>query len=380
MSAAGMDRGRVAASDGSPGLEKPGGVRVLICDDSVVARSLLERFLGGNASIRVVAKAANGLEAIQAVQAGGIDVVVLDVTMPVMDGLAALPRLLACDRALRVLMFSGLTTKGAAVALEALRLGAADFIPKPTSMGAATSDEEFRSELVAKVMGLGRQCHAYRARHGAGQQVAPRPAPDLTLRPAPQRQPAVLAIGSSTGGPAALLGLFQALGDRVAVPILLTQHMPATFTAQLAEHINRLGGPTCAEAIHGEALRPGHVHLAPGNRHLTVAVRGGGVSIALTDDAPENFCRPAVDPMLRSLSVAFPGRVLVLMLTGMGQDGLLGAEQVVANGGSVIAQDEASSVVWGMPGAVARAGLCQAVLPLKELAPKVLQFVGRRGA
>jgi two-component system chemotaxis response regulator CheB len=247
-------------------------------------------------------------------------------------------------------------------------------------MGEVATDGGFRSELIAKVLGLGRQSHASRARRGVGQPAAaPRPpATALRLRPAPQRRPSVLGIGSSTGGPAALLTLFQALGDRVAVPILLTQHMPATFTPQLAEHIHRLGGASCAEAVHGEPLRPGHVHLAPGNRHLTVVGRDAGLSIALTDDPPENFCRPSVDPMLRSLSAAHPGRVLALMLTGMGQDGLRGAEQIISDGGSVIAQDEATSIVWGMPGAVARAGLCQAVLPLNEIAPKLLQFVGKR--
>jgi two-component system chemotaxis response regulator CheB len=366
-----------------PALTSPADpiIRVLLCDDSSIARSVLERLLRADASIRVVAKATNGLEAIEAVQAGGIDVVVLDIEMPVMDGLAALPRLLAADRAIKVLMSSMMTTKGGALALESLRLGAADFIPKPTSVGGGSNDEEFRSELIATVVGLGRQSHAYRARRGTG----PRPAvPRITgasiqLRPAPAQRPTVLGIGSSTGGPAALLTLFQALGDRVTVPILLTQHMPASFTPQLAEHIHRLGGVTCAEAVHGEPLRPGHVHLAPGNRHMTVVGREANGTIALTDDPPENFCRPAVDPMLRGLSAAFPGRVLTLILTGMGQDGLRGAERVVADGGSVIAQDEATSIVWGMPGAVARAGLCQAVLPLNELAPKVLQFVGRRG-
>jgi two-component system chemotaxis response regulator CheB len=190
----------------------------------------------------------------------------------------------------------------------------------------------------------------------------------------------LLAIGSSTGGPAALMALFRALGNRIELPVLLTQHMPPHFTAQLAGHIQRLGGPSCAEAVHGEALRPGHVHLAPGNRHLTVERQEGGPVIALSDAPAENFCRPAVDPMLRSLTAAFPGRVLVLMLTGMGQDGLGGARQVVADGGTVIAQDEASSVVWGMPGAVARAGLCHAVLPLQDLAPRLLQLVRRHGA
>ena len=358
-------------------------IRVLICDDSSVVRTVLERLLRTDASIRVVGKAVNGREAIDAVRAGGIDVVVLDIEMPVMDGLAALPGLLAADHAVKVLMASGMTPKGGAIALESLRLGASDFIPKPTSASGVASDGGFRAELIAKVLGLGKQSHAYRARRGGGGRLAVLarpPAAPLRLRPAPQQRPAVLGIGSSTGGPAALLTLFQALGDRITVPILLTQHMPAAFTPQLAHHIHRLGGATCAEGVHGEALRPGHVHLAPGNRHLTVVGRDGGLSIALTDDPPENFCRPSVDPMLRSLSAAYPGRVLALMLTGMGQDGLRGAERIVGDGGSVIAQDEASSIVWGMPGAVARAGLCQAVLPLNELAPKLLQLVGRRGA
>jgi two-component system chemotaxis response regulator CheB len=353
-------------------------VRVLVCDDSLVVRSIMVRLLRADASIRVVGKAVNGREAVEAVQAGGIDVVVLDVEMPVMDGLSALPRLLAADRAVKVLMASAMTRKGGAIALESLRLGASDFIPKPTSVGEVATDGGFRAELIAKVLGLGRQSHAYRMRRGTGQPAAvPRPlAAALRLRPAPQRRPTVLGIGSSTGGPAALLTLFQALGDRITVPVLLTQHMPAAFTPQLAEHINRLGGASCAEAAHGEPLRPGHVHLAPGNRHLTVVARDGALSIALTDDPPENFCRPSVDPMLRSLSAACPGRVLALLLTGMGQDGLRGAERIVGDGGSVIAQDEASSIVWGMPGAVARAGLCQAVLPLNEIAAKLLQFVG----
>lgn len=359
--------------------------RVLLCDDSAVARAMLERLLVTEPAIRIVGKAVNGLEAVRAVQAGGIDVVLLDVEMPIMDGLVALPRLLEADHAVRVLMTSSLTTRGAGIALEALRLGAADFIPKPSSMGASATDDRFRAELVAKVLGLGRQCRAQRGREqrigrSASVRIAAPSASGLQLRPAPRLAPSVLAIGSSTGGPAALLSLFQALGNRVGVPILLTQHMPATFTAQLASHIQRLGGLTCSEAVHGEALRPGHVHLAPGNRHLTVTGRDASAMVALTDDAPENFCRPAVDPMLRSLSAAFPGRVMVLMLTGMGQDGLAGAQRVVADGGSVIAQDEASSVVWGMPGAVARAGICHAVLPLSDIAPKLLLHVARRGA
>lgn len=374
----------------APPAAPPAIVRVLLCDDSAVVRAILQRLLRGQAGIAVAARsAANGQEAVSAVAAGGIDVVVLDVDMPVMDGLAALPRLLAADPAVRVLMASSLTTKGAAVALEALRLGAADFIPKPTAAGMGQlgmdqpgagplgASQSFGAELVAKVLGLGRQSHAHRARRGAAQPAATGSAAALRLRPGPRLPPAVLAVGSSTGGPAALLALFAALGTRLPLPVLLTQHMPPLFTPQLASHIHRLGGASCAEAVHGEPLRPGHVHLAPGNRHLTVLRRAGTATVALSDAPPENFCRPAVDPMLRSLSAAFPGRVLALMLTGMGQDGLLGATQVVQDGGCLLAQDEASSVVWGMPGAVARAGLCHAVLPLPELAAKLLACIGR---
>jgi two-component system chemotaxis response regulator CheB len=355
-------------------------VRVLICDDSVVVRVVIERLLGAHEHIRVVARAANGLDAVAAVQAGGIDVVVLDVEMPVLDGLAALPRLLSADRAVRVLMSSALTTKGASVALGALRLGAADYIAKPTATGGVAADEAFAAELIAKVLGLGRQAQAYRAR-GRADLPSPVTAAALPpLRPAPILPPSVLAIGSSTGGPAALLALFQALGSRLAVPVVLTQHMPATFTGQLATHIQRLGGATCSEAVHGETLRPGHVHLAPGNRHLTVVRKGAALAVALSDDPPENFCRPSADPMLRSVSACCPGRVLALVLTGMGHDGLAGSQTVVDQGGAVIAQDEATSVVWGMPGAVARAGLCHAVLPLVAIAPRLLQMVGRRAA
>ena len=366
-------------------------VRVLVCDDSAVVRMALERRLRGHAGIRVVGTAGNGQQAVDAVQAGGIDVVILDVQMPVLDGLEALPRILAADRTVRVLMSSSLTVDGAETSMEALRLGAADFIPKPSAQRAAEGDEQFTAELVAKVLGLGRQ--SMRGKRVAGVRpvempagaapVAPVPAAApaaLTLRAASRQAPAVLAIGSSTGGPAALMTLFRALGKQVQVPILLTQHMPPQFTTQLAGHISRLGGPTCTEAVHGETLRAGHIHLAPGNKHMLVQRQGMASTIVLTDDPPENFCRPAVDPMLRSVTAAYPGRVLVAMLTGMGSDGLLGSRQVVEDGGSVVAQDEASSVVWGMPGAVARAGLCHLVLPLNDIAPRLLQLLSRRPA
>ena len=357
-------------------------VRVLVCDDSAVVRSLLSRALSSDPGITVAARVGNGQQAVATVEAGGIDVVVLDIEMPVMDGLTALPLLLAAGRTIKVLMSSTLTTRGAAIALEALRLGAADFVAKPSAASSLARDHAFQTELLAKVIGLGRQVHARRSAR-----QSPFPAAVTTgsqtgviLRRRPAQRPDILAVGSSTGGPAALLALFKALGPKVGVPIVVVQHMPPAFTAQLANHINRLGGCTCAEAVHGELLRAGHIHLAPGDRHLKVVLQNGRPHAVLTDDPPENFCRPAVDPLLYSLPAVFSGRVLVAMLTGMGQDGLSGSQQVVAAGGGIVAQDEASSVVWGMPGAVAKAGLCHAVLPLSTLATTILDAIGMRAA
>ncbi|WP_048862362.1 chemotaxis protein CheB, partial [Acidisphaera rubrifaciens] len=197
----------------------------------------------------------------------------------------------------------------------------------------------------------------------------------LPLRPLPLRRPLLLAIGSSTGGPQALFTLALGLGRDLAVPIVLTQHMPPAFTAILAEHITRVGGPPCAEARDGELLRPGAIHLAPGDRHLLIHHEAGAFRARLSLDAPENYCRPAVDPMLRTATRAADGRILVVMLTGMGHDGLDGTRSVIDGGGAALAQDEATSVVWGMPGAIARAGLCHAVLPLDQLAPHIRQIL-----
>ena len=328
-------------------------VRVMLCDDSAVIRGALARMLEADARVRVVARAADGRQAVAALARQKVDVAVLDIEMPDLDGLAALPLLLQADPHLRVIMASTLTTRGADIALRALRLGAADYVPKPSV--AAIGDDSFRRELLAKVLALG----ARPPRNAA-------PAPTLR-RAAPRQAPALLAIGCSTGGPQALFSLLPALGARLPVPVVVTQHMPPTFTRLLAGHLDRLGALPCTEAEDGAALRPGHLYLAPGERHLLVEGAPGRLSARLSDGPAENFCRPAVDPMLRSAAAACGGRVLVLMLTGMGQDGLAGTRAVTEAGGTALAQDEASSVVWGMPGAVAQAGLCRDVLPLSAL-------------
>jgi two-component system chemotaxis response regulator CheB len=339
-------------------------VRVMVCDDSAVIRGAVARMLDADPGVKVVARVSNGQLAIDELKRTPVDVLVLDIEMPVMDGMTALPLLLRADPGLKVIMASTLTTRGADVALRALRLGAADYVPKPS---AVTGDETFRRELVEKVKGLGRMRRrvAQPARDMVG----------LRLRPAAIVPPRLLAVGSSTGGPQALFTLVQGLGRTLNVPVVLTQHMPATFTPILAEHISKLGGMPCAEAKDGETLSPGRIYLAPGDRHLLIGATRAGFQARLSSDPPENFCRPSVDPMLRSASAACDGRVLVAMLTGMGQDGLAGTRRVIDAGGSAVAQDEATSVVWGMPGAVAQAGLCHAVLPLPRIAPKLLEML-----
>jgi two-component system chemotaxis response regulator CheB len=362
-----MNLARSAAASPSP-------ARVLICDDSAVIRSAIARILDADPQIHVVAKAVNGQAALDALKIHDVDVVVLDIEMPVMDGLTALPLLLKARPGLQIIMASTLTARGADISMRAMRLGAADYVPKPSAMQVA-GDATFGPELVAKIHGLAR---LRRRAHAPASVPAAKPPPPVAaaLRPAPRQTPLLLAIGSSTGGPNALFTLVQSLSPKLAVPVIITQHMPAAFTPLLAEHLNRLGVLPCQEAREGARLKPGEMLLAPGDYHLLVKREAGGLTAHLSQQAAENFCRPSVDPMLRSAAAAVDGRVLVVILTGMGSDGMEGTRAVVDHGGAALAQDEATSVVWGMPGAVTRAGLVHAVLPLKQLGPRVLSIMG----
>jgi two-component system chemotaxis response regulator CheB len=335
----------------------------MICDDSAVIRGAINNILEADPGIAVVARVANGRAALDALKLHDIDVVVLDIEMPVMDGMTALPKLLAAQPGISVIMASTLTARGAEISMRALRLGAADYLPKP-SANAVAGDQRFGPELIAKVHGLARLRRSRAAGTATAAAIRPAPPADLKLRPAPAQTPLLLAIGSSTGGPNALFALVQSLRGAVPVPVVLTQHMPPSFTSILAQHIDRLGILPCAEARDGDAL---------------VRRQGQAMTVRLSDGPPENFCRPAVDPMLRSACDALGGRVLIAMLTGMGQDGLAGSRQVVEAGGALVAQDEASSVVWGMPGAVARAGLAHAILPIGQIGPKLMAMMGGRG-
>lgn len=363
---------------------KTAPVRVLVVDDSAVIRGLITRALEGDSDIKVVGSAGNGELAIDVLKRVPADVVVLDIEMPVMDGLAAIPRLKAIDPAVQIVMASTLTQKNAEISLKAMALGATDYVAKPSSRELATPGD-FQRELVEKAKTLAALARKNGVREtlsdaaGRAARFVPPPAEKkkVVLRAGAVPRPDIIAIGSSTGGPQALFQVIKAMGAGLAQPVVITQHMPPAFTTILADHISRQCGVTCVESADGDILQPGRYYLAPGDYHLLLVKKTEGVAVRLTKDAQENFCRPAVDPMLRSLVAVYGNRVLAVILTGMGQDGWKGCEAVVQAGGGVIAQDEASSVVWGMPGAVAMAGICSAVLPLTEIGPMAKQVAAR---
>jgi two-component system chemotaxis response regulator CheB len=389
----------VATNEGSVGRSTvPGGpYRVMVVDDSVVVRGFVRRWLEEDPDIKVIAAVGNGALAVKEVEKNPPEVIVLDIEMPEMDGLTALPLLVKAIPDVKVVMSSTLTLRNAEISLEALAKGAADYVAKPTTSKDMQGSDGFRNELREKVKVHGA------ARRRAGRVPAPLAQPgtapplarpttlatakglqptslyageEVKLRPAALFRPDILAIGSSTGGPQALFAVFGALKTQVNIPVLITQHMPPTFTAILAEHIKRASGANVAEAKDGEPIVPGRVYVAPGDYHMLAVNEGGRKIIRLNQEKPENFCRPAVDPMFRSIAAAYGSKVLGVVLTGMGSDGFRGGQVLVNAGGVVIAQDEATSVVWGMPGAAATGGICSAVLPIDQIAPAILRVVG----
>ena len=365
-------------------------IRVMIVDDAVVVRGLFSRWVEAEPDLEVVASLRTGREAVAQVERADPDVVVLDVDMPELDGIAALPLLLAKRRDLIVIMASTLTRRNAEISLRALSLGAADYIPKPDNNREVTGSVSFRRDLIEKIRNLGLRAKRFRVAEGGARTPlgdAPLTLPpklraaaqQIVLRAMPASPPRVLLIGSSTGGPQALNGLITQIGhvlDRA--PVLITQHMPPTFTTILAEHLARLANRPVREAVDGEEINAGTVYLAPGGKHMAVKRREGGVPVIALDGGPLiNFCKPAVDPLFTSAAQVWGQKVLALVLTGMGSDGLRGSQAIAEAGGSILAQDEATSVVWGMPGQVAHAGLASAILPLNDIAPKLrLLFTG----
>ncbi len=350
-------------------------VRVMVVDDAVVVRGLVSRWLGEVPGIEVVASHRNGQLAVDDVADSAPDVIVLDIEMPELDGMSALPLLLERRPGVKIIMCSTLTQKNAEISLQALAQGAADYVPKPESNSGVTTSKDFRRDVTDKVLALG-GLPAIGASPAARDLPAAVPQGDISLRAFSSVRPRILLIGSSTGGPQALLEVVPALKAAIAgVPTVITQHMPPTFTGILAGHLAKATGAPCAEARDGEPLLAGSIHVAPGGLHLTIVEADGRAIARLDDGPPVNFCKPAVDPMFESAARVFGAATLGVVLTGMGQDGRDGARAIADRGGSVIAQDEATSVVWGMPGAAAKAGVCAAVLPLGDIAPIVARTI-----
>ncbi|MGB0747788.1 MAG: protein-glutamate methylesterase/protein-glutamine glutaminase [Magnetospiraceae bacterium] len=350
----------------------------MVVDDSAVVRGLITRILESESAIKVVASVSNGEQAVKTIGRHAVDVVILDIEMPVMDGLTALPKILAASPRSKIIMASTLTQKNAEVSMRALELGATDYIPKPTSSREIGGASDFKTDLIQKVIALGREVARQRpsgprpaaAAARAPAALAPGSKETIALRPISRDVPKILAIGSSTGGPQALFKVLSGLRP-FPLPVVITQHMPTTFTAILAQHITRMTGWEAKEAEEGDAVKAGRVLVAPGDFHMVLKGRDPDVKVTLNQEPPENFCRPSVDPMFRSVAAIYGSRALSVILTGMGRDGTEGGKVIVGAGGTVVVQDEATSVVWGMPGAAAQAGICAAVLPLEEIAPKI---------
>jgi two-component system chemotaxis response regulator CheB len=360
-------------------------VRVMIVDDSVVIRGLVTRWLNEAPGMIVVSSQRTGAGALRDLEASRPDVVVLDVEMPEMDGITALPKLLEMRPDLAVVMASSLTKRNAEISLRALQLGAKDYIPKPDGAHSNLGAQDFQRELIDKVRLYGPQAaqslpesaRAFSAPPGA---IKAGGTKDYTLRPFSKTRPRVLTIGSSTGGPQALYKLFEIINGALDdVPVLITQHMPPNFTAILATHLSKQTGRPAHEGENREPLRPGNLYIAPGACHMLIDKKGGQAGIVISDAPPVNFCKPAVDPLFESVASVYGPSALAVVLTGMGRDGASGAVTIADAGGSVIAQDEESSVVWGMPGATAHAGACSAVLGLEKLGEQIVRLLKGRG-
>ncbi len=365
-------------------------IRIMVVDDVAIVRRLVTDALSIDPELMVVGTAANGREALERIPALRPDLLVLDYEMPEMDGLETLVEVRKSHPSIRVIIFSSYSRHGAKVTLDALWSGADDYVTKTHATNLAAATELVRTQLIPKIKALCAPRAAAEDRPApATEAVEERPMPGIaaTIPPVqPEARPAprpagpaprveLVAIGTSTGGPKALARVLEGLPSDFSIPVVIVQHMPPLFTKFLAERLATRTALPCAEGVAGTKLGAGAIWIAPGDQHLILEREGTAVRIRLTGDPPIHSCRPAVDPFFRSAAEVYGSGVLGVILTGMGQDGLKGCELVRDAGGQILAQNEASSVVWGMPGAVARAGLADKVLPLEELAGEIMHRV-----
>jgi two-component system chemotaxis response regulator CheB len=372
----------------------------MVVDDSAIVRGMLNRRLSEQPDFTIAVSAVDGQMAIDALQSASVDVIILDLEMPRMDGFTALPEIRRLAPRTPIIISSTFTERNADAALRALAMGANDYVSKPSARQDRGAGERFYVEMVDKIRALTGRSAVVAAPAAAALAPAPQAPVESVTIPKPPRggtlftdgtaatsftglmpatRPAAVAIASSTGGPQALLQIFGALGRALeSVPVFITQHMPPTFTSILAKHIEQASGAASSEAKEGENVQPGRIYIAPGDYHMRIRkeAEGAGPRICLTQDPPINFCRPAADPMIASLVEIYGNRLLLLVLTGMGHDGLEGARLLAAAGGTVIAQDKASSTVWGMPKAVAEHGHCKGLLALPQIAPYLQMVFG----
>lgn len=350
---------------------------MLVVDDSVVIRRLVTDALAADKQIEIVGTAQNGRVALEKVKELTPDVVSMDIEMPEMNGIEAVRALRRTHPRIPVIMFSTLTERGAAATLDALAAGASDYVTKPSNVGSISEGQRsIREQLIPRIKAL------TGARRLAGAHEAARPPLPPTAREGRSRTGAfgVLAIGSSTGGPDALAEVLTTLPADLPVPVVVVQHMPPVFTRLLAQRLDASCRVRVREATDGDALAPGNVLIAPGGTHMEVRRQGTSHVVRLTEDPPENFCRPAVDVLFRTVSSVYGESVLGMVLTGMGRDGERGATVIRKAGGEVVVQDEATSVVWGMPGAVASSGQADRILPLDRLGPEAAMLLAKRGS
>ena len=358
-----------------------GKVRVMVCDDSAMMRRLIRTALESNPAIKVVAEAIHGQDALEKVWSSAPDVLVMDVEMPVLDGIDTVREIRRRKSRIPVIMFSSHTTRGGEATLDAIAAGASDYATKPTAGHMSAALQHVQTDLLPKVLQWGGvptgQQHGVANRIGAPAIAGPvKPTGRV---PGPSHSAGTtridaIGIGVSTGGPQALSVLVSSLPVNFPIPILIAQHMPPVFTGLLAERLAAQKGHTVREAKDGEEVRGGEILVAPGDHHLLVQRDGGTIRTKLSQDEPENSCRPAVDPLFRTLATCYGSHCLGVVLTGMGKDGEKGAAELRKRGARVFAQDEAGSVVWGMPGNLVRCGLADRVLPVTQIASELVRL------